>query len=146
MNRNKEQYKRMVKFIFSVIVLSLEMAVFWYIWISFYNQKMETPYNRSGHWLMVAVYGIFLMLFNTLYGGLKVGYLRTGNMIYSQFLAAVCANLMAYLQITLLTKSFQDILEGFCQQRNLEIRHQISADSGKKLGINHIPRPQVSHL
>lgn len=113
MGKDKEQYKRIVKFIFSVVVLSLEMAVFWYIWLHFYNQKMETPYNRSGHWLMVAVYGIFLVLFNTLYGGLKVGYLRTGNMIYSQFLAAFCANLMAYLQITLLTKSFQNMLPLF---------------------------------
>ncbi|RKJ00095.1 exopolysaccharide biosynthesis polyprenyl glycosylphosphotransferase [bacterium D16-54] len=108
--RNYEQYKRMVKFLFSIIVLSLEAAAFWYVWLHFYNQKMETPYNRSGHWLMVAVYGIFLVLFNILYGGLKVGYLRTGNMIYSQFLAALCANIMAYLQITLLTKSFQNLI------------------------------------
>ncbi len=113
MNNNYEQYKRIVKFLFSVIVLSLEMAVFWYIWLHFYNQKMETPYNRTGHWLMVAVYGIFLVLFNILYGGLKVGYLRTGNMIYSQFLASICANSMTYLQITLLTKSFQNLFPLF---------------------------------
>jgi exopolysaccharide biosynthesis polyprenyl glycosylphosphotransferase len=93
-----------------MIVLSLEMSAFWYVWIHFYNQKMEIPYNRSGHWLMVAVYGIFLVLFNILYGGWKVGYLRTGNMIYSQLLAAFCANAMAYLQITLLTKSFQNLV------------------------------------
>lgn len=113
MNNNYEQYKRIVKFLFSVIVISLEMAVFWYIWIHFYNQKMEIPYNRTGHWLMVAVYGIFLVLFHTLYGGLRVGYLRTGNMIYSQFLAVFCANTMVYLQITLLTKSFQSLLPLF---------------------------------
>lgn len=107
--KNYEQYKRIVKFIFSIIVLSLEMVVFWYIWLNFYNQRMESPYNRTGHWLMVTVYGIFLVLFNILYGGLRVGYLRTGNMIYSQFLATFGANAMAYLQITLLTKSFQNI-------------------------------------
>jgi len=33
MGKDKEQYKRIVKFIFSVVVLSLEMAVFWYIWL-----------------------------------------------------------------------------------------------------------------
>lgn len=107
--RNYEQYKRIVKFIFSIIVLSLEMVVFWYIWLNYYNQRMESPYNRTGHWLMVTVYGIFLVLFNILYGGLKVGYLRTGIMIYSQFLATFGANVMAYLQITLLTKSFQKV-------------------------------------
>ena len=94
--KNYEQYKRIVKFIFSVMILSVEMAVFWYIWLQFYNQKMETPYNRSGHWLMVAVYGILLVLFNTLYGGLKVGYLKTWNMIYSQTLALFSANAMIY--------------------------------------------------
>lgn len=107
--KNYEQYKRIVKFLFTVIVLSLEMAIFWYIWLHFYNAKMEIPYNRTGHWLMVAVYGIFLMLFNILYGGLRVGYLRTGNMIYSQSLASFCANIMVYLQITLLTKHFQKV-------------------------------------
>ena len=107
--KNYEQYKRIVKFIFSLIVLSLEMVAFWYIWLNFYNQRMESPYNRTGHWLMVTVYGIFLVLFNILYGGFRVGYLRTGNMIYSQFLATFGANAMAYLQITLLTKSFHSI-------------------------------------
>lgn len=107
--KNYEQYKRMVKFIFIVIVLSLEMIIFWYVWLHFYNQRMEIPYNRTGHWLIVTVYGIFLMLFNALYGGLRVGYLRMGNMIYSQFLASLCANIMVYLQITLLTKHFQNI-------------------------------------
>ena len=111
--KNYEQYKRIVKFIFSVMILSVEMAVFWYIWLQFYNQKMETPYNRSGHWLMVAVYGILLVLFNTLYGGLKVGYLKTWNMIYSQTLALFSANAMIYLQITLLTKCFQSMLPLF---------------------------------
>ena len=108
--RNYEQYKRIVKFTFSALVIALEMVVFWYNWLHFYNPKMENPYNRTGHWLIVAVYGIFLVLFNILYGGLKVGYLRTGNMIYSQFLASVCANAMAYLQITLLTKHFQKVI------------------------------------
>ena len=87
MEKNYEQYKRIVKFSFSAIVLFLEMVAYWYVWINFYNQKMEIPYNRTGHWLMVAVYGIFLILFNVLYGGLKIGTLRTGNMIYSQTLA-----------------------------------------------------------
>ncbi|RKJ04102.1 sugar transferase [bacterium D16-54] len=108
--KNYEQYKRMVKFILSVIILSLEMAVFWYIWLHYYNSKMETPYNRTGHWLMVAVYGILLVVFHTLYGGLRVGYLKTWNMIYSQSLASISANVMIYLQITLLTKHFQTVL------------------------------------
>lgn len=108
--KNYEQYKRIVKFFFSMILFSLEMITYWYVWLNYYNQKMEVPYNRTGHWLMVAVYGILLILFNAMYGGLKIGYLKTGNMIYSQILASICANTMIYLQITLLTKHFQSTI------------------------------------
>ncbi len=108
--KNYEQYKRIIRFVFFLTVLSLEMVSYWYVWKHSYNPLMETPYNRTGHWLMVAVYGILLVLFNTLYGGLKVGYLKTANMIYSQTLASVSANAMIYLQITLLTKHFQTLL------------------------------------
>lgn len=70
---------------------------------------MEVPYNRTGHWLMVAVYGILLIIFSRLFGGLQIGYMKIGNMIYSQVLATFCANVMIYLQITLLTKHFQNM-------------------------------------
>lgn len=112
--KNYEQYKRMVKFTFSIIILSLEMILYWYVWLNYYNDMMEIPYNRTGHWLMVAVYGIFLVLFHLLYGGLKIGAIRTGNMIYSQTLATVCANALSYLLITLLTKHFQNVLPLIC--------------------------------
>lgn len=108
--KNYEQYKRIVRFISIVILLSVEMGIYWYIWLHYYNPKMDTPYYRTGHWLMVVVYGILLLLFNRMYGGLKVGYLKTFDAIYSQILANVCANGMIYLQITLLTKSFQSLL------------------------------------
>ncbi len=103
-----EPYKRIVKFLFGVVILSVQMGFYWYVWLHYYNQQMEVPYNRTGHWLMVAVYGLLLVIFNIIYGGLRVGYQRTRNMIYSQSLATVCANFMIYLQITLLTKHFQN--------------------------------------
>ena len=105
----KEQYKRIVKFVIGVVILSLEMIAYWYVWVNYYNQYMEVPYNRTGHWLMVAVYGLLLAIFNIIYGGWRVGYMRTRNMIYSQTLAGLCANFMIYLQITLLTKHFLNV-------------------------------------
>lgn len=104
-----EPYKRIVKCLFGMVILSLQMGFYWYVWLRYYNQQMEVPYNRTGHWLMVAVYGLLLVIFNIIYGGLRVGFQRTRNMIYSQTLATLCANFMIYLQITLLTKRFQSI-------------------------------------
>lgn len=102
-----EPYKRIVKFFCGMGILLMETGIYGYVWMHYYNRYMEIPYNRTGHWLMAAVYGLLLIIFNIIYGGLRVGYLRTGDMIYSQMLAGVCANCMIYLQITLLTKHFQ---------------------------------------
>lgn len=104
-----EQYKRIVRFFSSAVLLCAQMALYWYIWKQYYNIRMEVPYNRTGHWLMVAVYGILLIIFSRLFGGLRIGYMKIGNMIYSQVLATFCANVMIYLQITLLTKHFQNM-------------------------------------
>ena len=104
-----EQYKRIVRFFSSAVLLCTQMVLYWYIWKQYYNIRMEVPYNRTGHWLMVAVYGIMLIIFSRLFGGLRIGYMKIGNMIYSQVLATFCANVMIYLQITLLTKHFQNM-------------------------------------
>ena len=105
--KNPEQYKRLIRFIYSMVLLSLEIGFYGYIWLNYYNKMMDTPYNRTGNWLMIAVYGILLFVFNMVYGGFKIGYFQTANIIYSQMLSSVCANIMIYLQITLLTKHFQ---------------------------------------
>lgn len=105
-----EQYKRIVRFFSNAVLLCAQMALYWYVWKHYYNIKMEIPYNRTGHWLMVVVYGLLLIIFSRLFGGLKIGYMKVGSIIYSQVMAAFSANVMIYLQITLLTKHFQNIL------------------------------------
>lgn len=108
--KSYEQYKRIIRFLSGAVLLFIEMGFYWYVWLNYYNDMMDIPYNRTGHWLIVAVYGLLLMVFGKLYGGLKIGFLKTANMIYSQILATLCANIMIYLQITLLTKGFQTIM------------------------------------
>lgn len=107
--KNFEQYKRIVRFTSAVILFTCEMIVFWGIWLKHYNIEMEIPYNRTGNWMIVAVYGVLLFIFSKMYGGLKIGYLKTFNIIYSQFLTAIFANALMYLQITLLIKHFTSI-------------------------------------
>ena len=90
--KSYEQYKRIVRFLFSAILVSVEMAMYWHVWLKYYNGLMEFPYNRTGNWLIVAVYGIFLIVFSMIYGGFRIGYLRIFNIIFSQTLVSSCAN------------------------------------------------------
>ena len=108
--KNFEQYKRIVRFTSIITLVVCEMAIYWTVWLRHYNIEMEIPYNRTGNWMIVAVYCLILLIFSKMYGGLKRGYLKTFNIIYSQFLTTISANALIYLQITLLIKHFTSIV------------------------------------
>ena len=59
---------------------------------------------------MIFIYMLLLIFFMQLYGGFKVGYLRKGNLIYSQILSAFFANAITYLQIAVQNKAFMSPL------------------------------------
>ncbi|SUY52748.1 exopolysaccharide biosynthesis polyprenyl glycosylphosphotransferase [Lacrimispora sphenoides] len=61
--------------------------------------------------MMIFLYGILLVLFMSIYGGFKVGYLKKGNLIYSQILAVIFTNIFTYLQIAVLDKHFLSPLQ-----------------------------------
>ena len=107
--KNFEQYKRIVRFTSIITLVVCEMAIYWTVWLKHYNIEMEIPYNRTGNWMIVAVYCLILLIFSKMYGGLKIGYLKTFNIVYSQFLTTISANALIYLQITLLIKHFTSI-------------------------------------
>ena len=106
----REQFKRIIKFMSSIIVITLQMALFWIIWMEYYNNNIELPFFRKGNWLMAALYGILLFFFVNTYGGFKVGYLRKGDIIYSQILAIFCVNAITYIQICLLDRHFVNFI------------------------------------
>ena len=104
--KNYEQYKRVIRFFTSIVILTFEIWVYWIAWEQYFSQAAGTPFFRRGDWLMVALYGLLLLFFSKLYGGLKIGYLERGNVLYSQMLSVILVNLFTYLQIALLAKGF----------------------------------------
>ena len=55
---------------------------------------------------MIFLYGVTLILLMNVYGGFKVGYLKKGNLIYSQVLAVIFTNIFTYFQIAAIDKHF----------------------------------------
>lgn len=107
--RNYEQYKRLIKLLSSSVIVLLEVGVYWILWTKYYNTMIEFPFWRRGNWLMVALYGILLLFFLKTYGGFKIGFYKTGNVIYSQILSICFVNTITYLQIALLDKRFHPV-------------------------------------
>lgn len=101
-----EKYKRLIKLLFSTILLGLILLIYSYVWIIHLNQAIKEPFFRRGNWMMIFLYGVLLAFFMQMYGGFKIGYLKKGNLIYSQILSVVFANIFAYLQTAVLDRHF----------------------------------------
>ena len=101
-----QKYKRLFKLIFTFGIASLLITLYGWTWINYYNTIIEFPFFRRGNWMMIFLYGVLLIVFMSTYGGFKVGYLKRGNLIYSQALAVIFANIFTYLQISVLDKHF----------------------------------------
>lgn len=107
MNRKKlDQYRRILQFWLSVAIILATTLIFINIWQDYYNKGIVFPFYYKGYWLVGAFYAFFFALFSYIYGGLQFGYLKNTNVIFSQSLAAVCANIVIYLQTVLLSARF----------------------------------------
>lgn len=105
--QTKDQYKRLVKLFFSAVTVLGLCALYGITWIGYYNKYiLQLPFYRKGNWVMVLLYGVLLVFFMHTYGGFKVGYLRKGNLIYSQVLSVFFVNVFTYFQIAVIDKRF----------------------------------------
>lgn len=105
-----EQYKRILRFAAAMLVIASVTLAFFFIWIKFYNLRIVFPFYYKGHWVVMVMYVILLFIFFYIYGGLKFGYLKPTSVILSQLISVVCANVLMYLEISLLSAELEAIL------------------------------------
>ncbi len=105
-----EQYKKMMRFLATVLVVVFTTATFIWFWKDNYNSGIVFPFHYKGYWLMSAFYVFFFVLFIYIYGGMSYGYLKNKNIIFSQILSLLCANILIYLETVLLSAEFVSIL------------------------------------
>lgn len=110
MKKEKEQYKKLIRSIIVILLVACETIIFMHYWINIYNKYTVFPFFQKGHWMMAAMYIIYQIIFLYIFGGLKVGYLKKANIIFSQVLAMLGSNVIIYLQIVLLSIRFVNIV------------------------------------
>lgn len=102
-----EAAKRTIILQMSLIGLVFQTILYVYVWYKVYNDIMQSgmwrSFHRKGFWLLAAVYFILLLFFTATYGGLKVGYLKPMDVFFSQVISLLCANVVSYFQISLLS-------------------------------------------
>lgn len=102
----KDRYKRFISFISALVLLGLLAGIFAYFWYKYYSASIVLPYYRRGNWVLIGIYFLMIWLFLKAYGGLKLGYLKKTDMLYSQIISMICANAVTYFLISLIGRKF----------------------------------------
>ncbi len=94
--------KRMIMFWSKMLIVFLQTGMYGWLWYHHYKDMMPIEYWRRGNWAIIGLYGLFILVFSRAFGSLKVGYLKTWDIMYSQMLTILCVNGVAYLQLSLI--------------------------------------------
>ena len=92
-----ERNRHVMRMVLGAVLILLETALFYYIWINHYNPLVRRPYFFKGNFFISGVYMLVLMLFGNIYGGLKLGYYKVFDLILSQSLATIVTNAVIYM-------------------------------------------------
>ena len=97
----KEQYKKLLSFLTSLLIVALHTGIFAYVWYRCYGEEGANYFVR-GNYIIIALYALVITFFNKIYSGFGVGYLRLFEIIYCQVLSVICANVVTYFQLCLI--------------------------------------------
>jgi exopolysaccharide biosynthesis polyprenyl glycosylphosphotransferase len=112
--KSKDQYRRIISFFSSVVLLAILCISFAVTWNIYYKNKIMFPFYRRGNWVLILINGLITYLFFKVYGASKVGYLKKTDMFYSQIIAIVCSNTVSYFLVCLIARHFVDARPIIC--------------------------------
>lgn len=81
-------------------------GIFAWLWVSHYMALMPVRYFYRGNIAIVGIYLVLLWLFNRAFGALKIGHLKTWDVLYSQIFAVLCTNGTIYVVLLLIHGSW----------------------------------------
>ncbi len=102
----KEAFKRLINLSLVGICLLMEVLVFTYIYLEYLYPSMDIlkdlNYWFKGYLLQVLFYASMLFFFSNMYGGLRIGFLKNTEIIFSQVFATLIVNVFTYVQMSLM--------------------------------------------
>ena len=105
--KHLESVKRIIVLQLCLLGIVVQTAMYGFVWLSVYKDVMYNTWFRTfyfkGYLLLFAIYFLLLLFFTTMYGGLKLGYLKAFDVFFSQAFSLLFVNVISYLQISLLS-------------------------------------------
>ncbi len=107
--RKLETFKRLILLGLSGVCLLLETAIFYYFWKTNFSpsitQLTGVPYYYRAELLEIAFYFLIIYFLSHMYGGMRIGYLKNAEVVFSQAFATIATNVLMYAELSILAKS-----------------------------------------
>ena len=91
----------------NILLITLPVAAAWYIC---YADKLWVKFAMRGHWAVIALYALLYLFIGRAYEAFKMSYNSIREMIYSQMLTFLEADIMLYLAAWLLIRSIPPVI------------------------------------
>ena len=105
--QKRESFKRLINLGLTAICLGMEIALFAYYWRVQFRFSLVEELRKlwfKGSTLEVVIYGVILLLFSNMYGGMRLGYLKNVELIFSQVFSTIIANVFIYGELSVMAK------------------------------------------
>lgn len=96
------KFRKSIMLVLKLMLILSMTFMFIECWQMFY---IEALFSNKGNYVVIFSYLVILLVFNNLYGGLKIGTLRLHEVIYSFSLSMVFTNFVMYLELSLIART-----------------------------------------
>lgn len=105
--RKLETFKRMINLGLMGICLGLEIGVFGYHWWNYFRlclvEDLRNLWSRATL-AEVGLYAVVLLFLSATYGGMRLGYQKNAEIVFSQVFSTLLANIIIYIQLSLMAR------------------------------------------
>ena len=100
-----ESTKRVINLALMMGCIGLEILIFGLHWYIHFQHSVVEPLRNFyfwGHVLEVTIYGVILFMFSNMYGGMRLGYLKNSEIVFSQMFATLFAEILIYGELSIM--------------------------------------------
>lgn len=101
MDQEVRKFRKSMLFLSKALLLLVLFVLFGVCWWFFYP---EATYWGPGNALVLFFYFVLLLAFSSLYGAIRIGVLRLGEVVYSFSITLFISNLLAYTMFSLIAR------------------------------------------
>lgn len=106
-NNNKKQFnlKYILKIIFAFVLVLIQSAFFYFVWIDYYNLTLRIPYLMKGNFFVSGIFAMIYTIFMFVFDSFNIDENKIGNTLFSYLLTTFFTNILMYFIVILPTYS-----------------------------------------